>query len=176
MCNSAVQNINICAGYECQRSTLTAFLVNKLYDGANIDDDGRDYCKPNNILAPFLLACTLTFPENEKFYPFMYFIEKLSMTIQSKIKYLIERKRILININGGFIPWDSNLKAIQSTVSNKFPQFSIDDIKISKWPSGKHFYATLNGESIKVDGLNKWSTEKNAMVAVKKWFKDGNKG
>ena len=146
--------------------------VNELFEGVDIDTD-KNHCNPNNKLVPFLHYCVMTFPENERFYPFIYFVEKLSLASQSKIKCLNKYKRILINVNGGFMPWSSNFKKIESTVGNKFPQFSIDDVKISKWPEGKHFYATINGESIEMDGLNKWSTEPITMTAVKKWFKKG---
>lgn len=39
-----------------------------------------------------------------------------------------------------------------------FPTLGEDEIKISKWFVGKHYYISVNGRNVEVDGVSKWST------------------
>lgn len=140
--------------------------------GVHLDPNGRNHSNPNNKLAPFLFASTLTFPEKKKFHPMLYFAEKLDGVVQAKLKILNETGRILINTNGGCMPWTSSFEELESMISERFPQYTLSDVKVSKWPEGKHFYATVDGTSIEVNGNKKWNSEHDAMTAAKKWLKD----
>jgi hypothetical protein len=147
-----------------------ASVVNKTFSGANIEWGGRDHCSPWNKLYPFLYASVLSFPEGKKFSPLIYFVEKLGGASQGKLKSLNEHGRILVNENGGFMTWAPTFEELESVTNNRFPQFSLDDIKVSKWPGCKHFYPTINGSAIVVNGIEKWNTEQDAINAAKKWL------
>jgi hypothetical protein len=97
-------------------------------------DNGGDHCHPSNKLEPFLHACVLTFPEKNRFYPMLYFVEKLSQASKKKLEYLAKCDRILININGGFMTWSSNYIEKESIEREHFPQYDIKEVKVSKWP------------------------------------------
>ena len=131
---------------------------------------GGDHCHPRNKLAPYLASLTRTLPENQTVYPLIYFAQKVDETILAKIKYLERHGRILINQNDGFMTWCSTFKETDSIQCNRFPQYAIQDVKVSKWPAGTHWYLTIHGTSIVVDGREKWQTEQEAMDAVKKWM------
>jgi len=160
---------------------IMEFLQSKDYDSVlnQTFSGGKriwgDHCHPQNKLAPFLWATVLSFPEKEKFYPIVYFVEKLSKANKGKVEMLAKYGRILINNNGGYMMWCDTFEEIESTISNRFPQYKIGDVKVSKWPEGKHFYATVDGKSIYVDGEQKWNSEESAMKAVKKWLGCKNK-
>jgi hypothetical protein len=164
---------------QCSRNAncINDFLQSKDYANIvkeifslNIKQNENKHCSPWNKLYPFLYACVLSFPEGQKFSPINYFIEKLGMVSQSKLKYLNEHGRILVNINGGFMTWCSTFEELESMNNDRFPQFSFDEIKVERWPGGKHFYITINGTPIKINDIEKWNTEQGAYSAAKKWL------
>lgn len=153
-----------------------AFVVNETFEGNPISKEGKDHCRSNNKLSTFLHGCVLTFPENTKFYPLFYFVEKLDSAVKSKINDLEKYGRILININGGYFTWNKNIEEIESMEDDRFPQYSIKDVKVSKWLGGSHYYVTVNGNLISIDGMEKWKTAKSADEAAKRWIKRGKSG
>lgn len=149
-----------------------AYAMNKTFEGNPVPIDG-DHCKPGNKLAPYFLACISNMPEG-KVHPIVYFAEKLSAASAGKVKALNEFGRILINKNGGFFTWSDSLEILDSCEAKRFPQYSIKDISVSKWPEGKHWYITCNDTPVIIDDTEKYNTEAEAWKAANKWLKQKN--
>lgn len=49
------------------------------------------------------------------------------------------------------------------------PQDEIDEVKITNWPLCPHFYLSVNGKNIEVDGVAKWKTIQGAEDAKRKF-------
>lgn len=49
------------------------------------------------------------------------------------------------------------------------PKEEIDEVKITNWPFCPHFYLSVNGKNIEVDGVAKWKTVKGAEDAKRKF-------
>lgn len=62
---------------------------------------------------------------------------------------------------------------VHSVEADDFPtvKLSKSDIKITQYPRGTHFYATMpNGELLIWHGTSKWNTYQGCESAVKKWI------
>lgn len=90
-------------------------------------------------------------------------------------KYLYEGKTIYVNGVGGY-NFNEDVKKVYRKEGYEFPCFSESDIKIKKWPGGKHFYAYIGDMEVS-DGTNiKWNTEKEAREVAKKYITKKVKG
>lgn len=55
----------------------------------------------------------------------------------------------------------------------EFPKLhrpSKDDIRIISWPGGNHYYAKVGNEDVVVDGVQKWNTREEAVIAAKQYI------
>lgn len=86
---------------------------------------------------------------------------------------IMQHGAIYINGNGGYMPLVKGMEEVEARDVSKFvlPGASI---KVSKWPGGKHFYASVGGESVTWDGEIKWNSKWEAQSAAKKWAKKNN--
>ena len=130
-----------------------------------------DHCHPRNKIAQYL-DCQVPKLNETKLAPILFFAIKMDEIISHKSKELEKTGRILINQNGGYFSWTNDLVELESKECNRFPQYDKRDIKVSKWPSGTHWYITCNGTSVEIDGIIKYKSEKNAWEAADKWIKD----
>lgn len=53
-----------------------------------------------------------------------------------------------------------------------FPCMSTNEVKIKRWPYGQHFYISLNGITVAIDGVQKYNTIGAAEDAKKKFLKN----
>jgi len=93
----------------------------------------------------------------------------LSDKITSTIEYFyIKDGGFYINSKGGVHPLKlSKHETITETKTREnfiFP--SEEEIKIMKWPGGKHWYAKIGEQDVVVNGKQKWNTKKGAQDAV----------
>lgn len=52
----------------------------------------------------------------------------------------------------------------------EFPkEYNIADVQYMQWPSGKHWYAKINGEDVVVNGVQKWDTYEEAVQAAEQY-------
>lgn len=98
-------------------------------------------------------------------------IDKLKEKLfQKQVKNLNEFKELFINPFGGY-QYETkshkmkNLDEIHKDVL-EFP-ITEDNVKISKWPTGNHYYVRVNGEDVVINNQQKWNTKKEATDAVK---------
>lgn len=146
------------------------YQINNIFEGNPIEKSSSNHCHPKNVLYRFLNTSVLTFPENVRFSPLQFFSEKLSKAIESKVKQLALHGRILINKNDGYFVWTDDLVVLETKEDKRFPQYIIKDVQVSKWPEGIHWYITVDGKSVIIDGIEKWKSEKDAWDAAKKWI------
>jgi hypothetical protein len=132
--------------------------------------DRQSHVHPKNKLSKVFVACIHAIPDNQKVYPILLLAQKCDEIVQNKLKALLNYGTIYININGGYMPLCSTFSIKERVESKVFPQNALNEIKVSKWPEGKHYYPTINGQSIIVNGVNKWDTEQEAMDNAKAWL------
>jgi len=95
------------------------------------------------------------------------------MLYKPKAECLEQGKTLLINPQGGFMFLDDGYTVLESRKSETymFPDPDEDCIKITQWPSGTHYYASVNGARVVIDDKEKWSTHDKAWNAAKKFIK-----
>lgn len=92
-----------------------------------------------------------------------------SKVIMDQIKFLDENKYLIINSKGGYftVSDKDNIEIIKITEKCLYTE---DDIKISKWENGVHYYAKVDDiEVIDNFGDIKWNTSNDA-YSVAIWF------
>lgn len=52
-----------------------------------------------------------------------------------------------------------------------FPTGALQTVKISKWFGGPHFYISVDGRNVEMNGVSKWNTVEAAEQAMKKYIK-----
>ena len=96
------------------------------------------------------------------------------MFTKTAIELFLKDGSVYVNVKGGCR--DTNLRndgsnvdeEIFETCVNKdfvFPTLGKDVIKITKWPGCPHFYISVNGKNVEVDGIQKWKTIEGAEEA-----------
>jgi hypothetical protein len=85
--------------------------------------------------------------------------------IENQIHWLKEEGVIYINCKGGYCFKDSKNSVIDQYVRRKeliFPNYTINDIRITRFPMGEHYYAHIGDLELK-DGSNiKWNSYQEA--------------
>jgi hypothetical protein len=104
--------------------------------------------------------------------------------ISPKVKCFIEDGSIMVNHNNGWHPGKNYIKnrfyegpmyEIVDIIEKDeyiYPDEKIQNIKISQWVEGKHWYAQAYGCTVEVNGRIKWDTQKEAMEAVTKYIEE----
>jgi len=80
---------------------------------------------------------------------------------------------LLVNKNMGCRPIGGRFRILKEDVRDSlvFPEFTKDDIKVTKWPNGKHWYAKIGNEDVvNEDGNMKWNTYKRAYAMAEKFL------
>lgn len=87
-------------------------------------------------------------------------------------------KHVYINKVGGCIINDKELPYSETLKKRKciFPEYSESDIRVIRWPNGKHCYAKIGAIDVEVDGESKWNTYDMAYSNALKFLKKINRG
>lgn len=118
--------------------------------------------------------------ENRKQIPLVEGITYLEqMFTKTAIDIFVEDGSVYVNSKGGCrdtsIRNDGRIaEEIFETCVNKdfvFPTLGSDVIKITNWPGCPHFYISVNGKNVEVDGVQKWKTVTGAEEAKAKYLK-----
>lgn len=89
--------------------------------------------------------------------------------MSNQIKSLLDDQILLINSKGGYFSINKNDEYIILDTNNK--KYTKNDIKISKWFGGTHFYAKISEvDVIDESGNVKWFTEEDANNAAEKYL------
>jgi hypothetical protein len=85
-----------------------------------------------------------------------YLSEKIFMR---KLQMIFEGHTLYINKVGGFMPFLGEDYEVRSEVTSevfKFPEYTKQDINVTRWPNGKHYYAKVGHMDVVIDGMDKW--------------------
>lgn len=92
----------------------------------------------------------------------------------AQVRLLHAAGTIYINKNGGFFGHDEDVEVLETRDMETFV-FPSDDVRITQWPNGTHWYARIGDVDVRdCIGEMKWDTRKQAERAVE-WFRQ-NKG
>jgi hypothetical protein len=95
------------------------------------------------------------------------------MLYKTKADCLEQGKTLLINQQGGFMFLDDSWRVLETQESDiyMFPAPDVAAVKITQWPNGTHYYASVNGARVVVNGVEKWDSHEAAQQAAKKFIK-----
>jgi hypothetical protein len=88
--------------------------------------------------------------------------EKIFM---EKLKKVFEGHTLYINKVGGYMPFlgeDFEIRSEATLEVFKFPEYTKQDINITRWPNGKHYYAKVGHMDVTVNGESKWNDAETA--------------
>jgi hypothetical protein len=104
--------------------------------------------------------------------------------ITPKVKTFLECGSIMVNQKNGWHPgtnyaknifYDGPMYEIIDIIEKDeyvFPDEKVQNIKISQWVEGKHWYAQAYGCTVEIEGRIKWDTKNEAMEAVNKYIEE----
>lgn len=83
---------------------------------------------------------------------------------------------LYVRQNGSYFPEcgkDPCVEGVKKKDEAAFPEETLtkEDIKITKWPYGNHYYASVGMQRVEVDGEIKWSTEDEAYKMALKFLR-----
>lgn len=94
--------------------------------------------------------------------------------LSDQLKDICNGYSLAINTKGGYFPIKPS-DQIEIISSNEIKKFTTKDIKISRWPNGKHFYAKVGNIDVVDSGGNvKWNTHYAAQMAAERFMKEPN--
>lgn len=96
------------------------------------------------------------------------------MIAQQQLERIHDEGAIYINSSGGY---HSNAVYKQNIIQHEliFPNFTESDIKIERFPGGKHWYAYIGKLWIKNGDISKWNTYQEAYDYAKRFVSQKNK-
>lgn len=109
---------------------------------------------------------------------FEYYMDAfVGAKFRSWVEHINQGKTIYVNLNGGY-NFAQPVLAYEERNECVFPCYSESDIRVKRWPGGKHFYAYVgNIEVTDIRGndvINKWDDELSAKEAARRLL--GSKG
>lgn len=94
--------------------------------------------------------------------------------LSDQLKDICNGYCLVINEKGGYF----KIKSVDDIeiITSEVKEFTAKDIKITRWPNGKHFYAKIkNIDVIDEDGNVKWNSHYIAQCEAEKYLKRLNK-
>jgi len=94
---------------------------------------------------------------------------------QGKVKTLFNYKAILLRENGSYMAVTNSIQINEEKICKEmiypFNSYSKEDIKITKWPGGRHFYAKIGKlDVVDKEGNVKWWSEEDAQENALKYL------
>ena len=80
---------------------------------------------------------------------------------QGKVKFLLDGKKIYLREVGSYMIDSDSFVITNKIVTDKmvYPEYTEENIKITKWDGGTHYYAKIgNMDVVDEDGNQKWDT------------------
>jgi len=95
-----------------------------------------------------------------------------SRGFMSKFKFIAQGIPVIINDVGGFMLLTDDVEITDEIMAPSMvrPKFTEDDIKVSKFRGGSHWYARLSWLDVEIDGRVKWSSAEAARKAALKFL------
>lgn len=106
--------------------------------------------------------------------PMMAGHELENKILAGKIKTLLNHGTIYLRENGSYTILTKDMSIKDRLVMDKmiYPNYTEEDIRITKWPNGEHFYASIgNFDVVDESGNQKWDSESEAREHAMKYLK-----
>ena len=130
----------------------------------------RDYLENKDFQWKHKLTYAILLYAQEHNLTFLDAISQFKLMIaQQQLKRIYEDGAIYINSSGGY---HSNAVYTYSQIKDKliFPNYKKDNIKISQFPGGTHWYAYVGNIQIKNGNVNKWNSYEEAYEYATKFI------
>lgn len=97
------------------------------------------------------------------------YMNAISQSVIDRLEQLVKNKKIiyLCGNGSGFIQ-DKRLKPIAVKNQDEYP---IDEIKLSQWKNGIHWYAKVGNLDVVIDNEQKWDTKEKAKEKAYEFIK-----
>jgi len=95
-----------------------------------------------------------------------------SRGFMSKFKMIAQGIPVIINDMGGYMLLTDDIEITDTIMAPSMvkPKFTVDDIKVSKFRGGSHWYAQLSWLDVEIDGRGKWNSYDAAHQAALKYL------
>ena len=96
---------------------------------------------------------------------------------EAKLKAINDGKMIYINKVGGCITMDKDIPFADSIKKRKcvYPEYIKSDIRVIRWPNGKHYYAKIGSVEVEINNETKWVKYETAYSNALKFLNKLNK-
>jgi hypothetical protein len=90
--------------------------------------------------------------------------------IAPRLKYIEKFGAIYVNKNGGWMVMvdDKHYKIVATADSETWPEYTKDDIHVSQWSQGSHWYARVGDQDVSEKGRDKWDSQSDAQAAAER--------
>lgn len=85
-----------------------------------------------------------------------------SLLLSSKVDALNKGRILYLRRSGVATPFGKGMIIEDTIIKDELSYPQEGKIRIFKWPKGKHYYATFDGEDVVWDGKQKWNTKDGA--------------
>ena len=114
--------------------------------------------------AVYLLASESQLPRFEAF------VKHNDRVYQGMLHSLDESGRIFVAATGAYFPLIEGLDIRETRMVPKWSLPEINEIRITQFEGGHHFYVKVDDAEVEIDGQRKWSSQYSAKEAAKEWI------
>jgi hypothetical protein len=125
-----------------------------------------------------MIVCALEkHPNRDNVFDDARVLEKELLNVYTKA--FMEHGCILVGEKFGFMPMSEQITIVREVDTDTFAvpnkRYTNDDIEVSQWIRGKHYYAKVGLQDVVVEGQQKWHTFQTAHDMAKIFVKQLNK-
>ncbi|MDE1971404.1 MAG: hypothetical protein KGI50_07565 [Patescibacteria group bacterium] len=114
----------------------------------------------------------LAFYQNLKGIGALDAIKLIDTTLQSSMLNAIKTEgTIFVHKNGSWFSPTEGIVVSESIKTEIWKLPDNNDIKITKWPGGNHYYAKVGSQEVVVNGIKKWNSEAMARMKAREFIK-----
>ncbi len=87
------------------------------------------------------------------------------------LRSLDENGPLYVNSKGGYFTAHPTVEELDNKSVEQWV-LPMDTISVKQWPGGRHWYASVGGQSVVRNGENKWSSKAMAELNAEKWAEE----
>lgn len=127
----------------------------------------REFGKPINgeSIRPHVNTAGLAiglYSHNREISPLCAAVELETSMYQNQANEIIKGNDVYFNRNGGYHSGKDKIDQWYDSDKLVFPDFCVNQIKIEKFPMGKHYYAFIDSMQVRDGDILKWDTYEEA--------------
>jgi len=138
-----------------------------------LDNESYSKSKTSHYTSGWAIAIdTITKNSDKPWYEHSVMLE--NKVFQGKMKCLLNHGNILLRDSGSYMTISPDMEIIEEIIKDEmiYPNYSEENISITKWEGGRHYYATIgNMTVVDKDGNQKWNSHNEAMKHAKEYLK-----